>query len=177
MNFEFNEDSELMREQARKMLQAQCPTTLVRQYLPGDQGFDRALWQQMAELGWLGVTVAELEPETKPAAARSGKAEPKAPAAGVAASVLGLTVSDLSAEQRREARVKAGVRVEAVDGPAARAGLREGDLILGLGQAEVTDARQFDALVARLDRSRPASLLVRRGGEAQFVLIRPNPAR
>ena len=67
--------------------------------------------------------------------------------------------------------------VEAVDGPAARAGLREGDLILGLGQAEVTDARQFDALVARLDRSRPASLLVRRGGEAQFVLIRPNPAR
>ena len=125
----------------------------------------------------LGVTVAELEPETKPAAARSGKAEPKAPAAGVAASVLGLTVSDLSAEQRREARVKAGVLVEAVDGPAARAGLREGDLILGLGQAEVTDARQFDALVARLDRSRPASLLVRRGGEAQFVLIRPNPAR
>ena len=125
----------------------------------------------------LGVTVAELEPETKPAAARSGKAEPKAPAAGVAASVLGLTVSDLSAEQRREARVKAGVQVEAVDGPAARAGLREGDLILGLGQAEVTDARQFDALVARLDRSRPASLLVRRGGEAQFVLIRPNPAR
>ena len=125
----------------------------------------------------LGVTVAELEPETKPAAARSGKAEPKAPAAGVAASVLGLTVSDLSAEQRREARVKAGVLVEAVDGPAARAGLREGDLILGLGQAEVTDARQFDALVARLDRSRPASLLVRRGSEAQFVLIRPNPAR
>lgn len=59
MNFEFDEDSELLREQARKMLQAQCPTTRVRQYLPGDQGFDRALWQQMAELGWLGVTVAE----------------------------------------------------------------------------------------------------------------------
>ena len=59
MNFEFNEDSELLREQARKMLQAQCPTTLVRQYLPGDQGFDRALWQQMADLGWLGVTIAE----------------------------------------------------------------------------------------------------------------------
>ncbi|MFM2345798.1 MAG: hypothetical protein RL654_551 [Pseudomonadota bacterium] len=125
----------------------------------------------------LGVTVAELEPETKPAAARSGKVEPKAPGAGVAASVLGLSVSDLNAEQRREARVKAGVLVEAVDGPAARAGLREGDLILGLGQAEVTDARQFDALVARLDRTRPASVLVRRGGEAQFVLIRPNPAR
>ncbi|ARU06479.1 acyl-CoA dehydrogenase [Comamonas serinivorans] len=59
MNFDFNEDSELLREQARKMLQAQCPTTLVRQYLPGDQGFDRALWQQMADLGWLGVTIAE----------------------------------------------------------------------------------------------------------------------
>lgn len=59
MNFDFDEDSELLREQARKMLQAQCPTTRVRQYLPGDQGFDRELWRQMAELGWLGVTIDE----------------------------------------------------------------------------------------------------------------------
>ena len=59
MNFDFDEDSELLREQARKMLQAQCPTTRVRQFLAGDAGFDRELWRQMAELGWLGVTIAE----------------------------------------------------------------------------------------------------------------------
>ncbi len=125
----------------------------------------------------LGVTVAELEPEAKPVAARSSPAEPKAPTPGAAASVLGLTVSDLSAEQRRELRLKGGVRVEAADGPAARAGLREGDLILALGNTEVTDARQLDTLVSRIDRSRSASVLVRRGDAAQFVVIRPNPAR
>jgi alkylation response protein AidB-like acyl-CoA dehydrogenase len=59
MNFDFDEDSELLREQARKMLQAQCPTTRVREFLPGDAGFDRELWRQMAELGWLGVHIAE----------------------------------------------------------------------------------------------------------------------
>ena len=122
----------------------------------------------------LGVTVAELEPETRPAMSRGGKAEPKAPAAGAASSVLGLTVGDLGAEQRRQARVRGGVLIESVDGPAARAGLREGDLILALGNTEITDARQFDGLVARLDRARPVSLLVRREDVAQYVVIRPN---
>ena len=59
MNFDFDEDSELLRDQARKMLQAQCPTTRVRQFLNGDKDFDRDLWQQMADLGWLGVTIDE----------------------------------------------------------------------------------------------------------------------
>ena len=45
MNFEFNEDSELMREQARKMLQAQCPTSLFRRYGARRHLFSRALWR------------------------------------------------------------------------------------------------------------------------------------
>jgi serine protease Do len=120
----------------------------------------------------LSVTVAELEPESRPQALR-GKPEPKAPVAGAASAVLGLTVSDLTPEQRREAKIKGGVLVDAVDGPAARAGLREGDLILAIANTEISDARQFDALVAKLDRNRPVSVLLRRGEWAQYAVIRP----
>ena len=120
----------------------------------------------------LSVTVAELEPESRPQALR-GKAEPKAPVTGAATAVLGLTVSDLTPEQRREAKIKGGVLVDMVDGPAARAGLREGDLILAVANTEISDARQFEAVVAKLDRNRPVSVLLRRGEWAQYAVIRP----
>jgi serine protease Do len=121
----------------------------------------------------LGVTVAELEPEAR-AGAQRGKAEPKAPPASTQVAALGLAVTDLSAEQRKELKLKGGVLIATAEGPAARAGLQEGDLVLAVGNSEVSDARQFEALVGKLDRSRPVSLLVRRGDAAQYVVIRPS---
>jgi serine protease Do len=54
------------------------------------------------------------------------------------------------------------VRVDAVDGAAARAGLREGDVILSLDNTEITDAKQFGR--GRQGREGAAvSVLVRRG--------------
>ena len=121
----------------------------------------------------MGVTVAELEPEARPVAQR-GKADPKAPPASTQVASLGLTVVDLTAEQRKELKLKGGVLISAADGPAARAGVQEGDLILAVANSEVTDARQFEALVARLDKARPVNLLLRRGEWAQYVVIRPD---
>ncbi len=63
--------------------------------------------------------------------------------------------------------------VDAVEGAAARAGLREGDIVLSVNNVDVTDARQFNTLVARGDRNRPLSLLVRRGDWVNFVIVRP----
>jgi serine protease Do len=117
----------------------------------------------------LSVTVAEVEPE-KTAAALPEK---KAPPATVAH--LGLTLSDLTDEQRKEARVRSGVRVDAAVDAAARAGVREGDLILAIANAEVASVQSFEALVARLDKTKPVSLLIRRGNAADFVTIRPAP--
>ena len=62
MNFDFSDDLNLLREQARKFLAEQCPTTAVRRVLERkgpDAGIDRALWRQVAEMGWLGAAVPE----------------------------------------------------------------------------------------------------------------------
>lgn len=117
----------------------------------------------------LKVTVAEIEPEKVAEAAP----EKKAPVAKIAH--LGLSLSDLSEAQKKEARVRFGVRVDAAAEAAARAGIREGDLILAVANTEVSSVQVFESLMARIDKSRPVSVLIRRGDGAQYVLIRPSP--
>ncbi|ASM76231.1 serine peptidase [Vitreoscilla filiformis] len=112
----------------------------------------------------VALTVAESESEASPAASTPDAAQ-KTP--------LGLSVSTLPEATRRELRVPGGVKVEAVEGAAARAGLREGDIVLSVNNTDVTDARQFAALVSRLDRNKRVTLLVRRGEWANYVVITP----
>ncbi len=59
MNFGFTEEQELLRDQVRKFMQGACPLSTVRKIMATDDGGSRALWQQMAELGWLGLVVPE----------------------------------------------------------------------------------------------------------------------
>lgn len=114
------------------------------------------------------LTIAELEPE-KVAKKDERKTKPEQQA-----NALGLVVSDLSDSQKKELKVDGGVIVDAAEGAAARAGLRAGDVILQLNNNDVRDARQFNALVAKLEPRKIAVVLVRRGDASQFVPIRPN---
>ncbi len=116
----------------------------------------------------LQVTVAEMAQEQQ--AARRGEPTPR-PAAP--ANALGLTVSDVPAERLKELGVRGAVQVDAVDGPAASAGLRAGDLILAIDNVDVANARQFNDQVAKHDRRKNVALLVRRGDSTQFVIVRP----
>jgi len=122
----------------------------------------------------LTVTVAELEPDkpARPAAAREEPA-PKPSSASAAAKALGLLVNELSDAQKKELKLRGGVRVEAASEAAARAGLREGDVIMAVGNVEVANVKEFDAALAKSDKSKPISVLFRRGEWAQYVLIRP----
>jgi serine protease Do len=115
----------------------------------------------------LAVVVAEIEPDK---VKRAAEAETK-PQATV--STLGIAVSDLNEAQKRELKLKNGVRVEVADGAAARAGLREGDVILSLDNTEITSAKQFEAVVSKLDKARAITALVRRGDTVNFLIIRP----
>lgn len=117
----------------------------------------------------LSVSVAEFEAEQT--ARAPAPAEPGAAAGGKSA--LGLTVSELSESQRRELKIRGGVRVDAVDGPAARAGLREGDVLLTIDNVEVADTKQFLAIAGKAEKSRAVSVMVRRGEWVNYLVIRP----
>ena len=82
--------------------------------------------------------------------------------------------NELTDAQKRELRIKGGLRVDAVEGPAARAGLREGDVILAIDNTEVADLRQFNAAVQRAEKARSVTVLVRRGEWVNYVVMRPN---
>ncbi|WP_409970340.1 DegQ family serine endoprotease [Piscinibacter sp.] len=114
----------------------------------------------------LGVTVAEFEAEQP---RRIADRDSKPPAT---VGVLGVAVSDLNDAQKRELKVKSGVRVDSAEGAAARAGLREGDVILSLDNTEIGSAKQFEALVAKLDKTKPVNVLVRRGEWVNYLVIR-----
>ena len=116
------------------------------------------------------VVVAEIEPE-KPAKKASAP-EAKPPVAGPA-QVLGLVVSEVNDALKKELKIKGGVKVDAADGAAARAGLREGDVIIAIANTEVTNVKEFEAALGKLDKSKAANVLFRRGELAQYVLIRP----
>jgi serine protease Do len=88
--------------------------------------------------------------------------------------MLGLSVAELSDAQRREFKVKGGVRVESVEGVAAKAGVREGDVLLSIDNAEVANVKQFEAALAKVDRTKAVTVLVRRGDVVNFLIIRPS---
>ncbi|MDQ6628749.1 MAG: Do family serine endopeptidase [Pseudomonadota bacterium] len=117
----------------------------------------------------LPVVVAELEAE-RVVSRRQPDGPVKAP---MPLSSLGLAVADLSDAQKQALKVKSGVRVETAEGVAARAGIAQGDIIMSIDNTEVVNSKQFDAVLAKLDKAKPVTLLVRRADVAVFVILRP----
>jgi len=118
----------------------------------------------------LTVTIVEIESD-KPAVKASDK--PAKPKGSSAAQSLGLVVGELSDAKKAELRVKGGVIVESVADAAARAGLREGDVITQVGNTATPDMKAFEAALVKLDKSKSVALLVYRNDMAQFVFVKP----
>jgi alkylation response protein AidB-like acyl-CoA dehydrogenase len=59
MDFGFSEEQDMLRQAAHNFLAENCPATFVRQMMEDDKGYSPALWQKMAELGWLGLAFPE----------------------------------------------------------------------------------------------------------------------
>jgi serine protease Do len=115
------------------------------------------------------TSLAELNPQVAAAAERPEA--PIEPRTAGAAKVWGLSVANLTDAERQALRGANGVRVSAVTGGAEAAGLRAGDVIVAVGTADVTDVKQFEAVVSRLDKTKSLPVTVLRGDWAQFLRI------
>ncbi|MDP1978118.1 DegQ family serine endoprotease [Undibacterium sp.] len=112
------------------------------------------------------ITVAEADAEKSPVKTGKQKPEPSA-------NVFGLSITDLTEVQKRDARVSGGVILESAEGGAARAGLQAGDIITRIFNADIKDAKEFAAVMAKVDQKKPVLLLVKRGDVSKFVAVRP----
>jgi serine protease Do len=119
----------------------------------------------------LSITIGEFEPAKSAQAERKTEDTQKGTQL---AQAWGLQVGELTQEVQRELKIRGGVRVENATEAAARAGLREGDVIVAVANAEIRNLADFDAVMAKVDKSRPLSVLFRRGEWAQYTLIRPS---
>ncbi|WP_449179427.1 trypsin-like peptidase domain-containing protein [Trinickia sp. YCB016] len=120
------------------------------------------------------VPAAEPLPQAKPipAAARVPTAQP-IPAAGqnaaVAADRLGLSMHALSEDEKRASDLPLGLMVDEVTGPAARAGIQPGDIVLSFN-GELLES-QDDASALEAKAKKPIAVLIQRHNVRRFVSI------
>ena len=60
MNFDFSDDQKFLKNEARKFLEANSPTSRARAVLEDEaKAYDADLWKQVAAQGWLGAAIPE----------------------------------------------------------------------------------------------------------------------
>ncbi len=120
----------------------------------------------------VGVTVGEM-PDEKVATSRQGRGS-KPPEQQ--ANRLGLVVSELSAEQKRDLKMSSGLLIEDVRGAGSRTDLRPGDIIIAvISKGATTDIKtvdQFNKLLGQFEKGSNVTLLIRRGEMQTFVTIK-----
>ncbi len=119
------------------------------------------IWRQ-GETKEVAASLGEI-PAEKVAKADTGGSKTKP-------SKLGVAVRPLTEEERGQIASDGGLLVERADGPAARAGVQAGDVILAFNNQPVKSVDQLKRLV---DKSRGAvALLIQREGNKIYVPIR-----
>jgi serine protease Do len=83
---------------------------------------------------------------------------------------LGLALRPLDPREMRETGIKSGLVVEDVSGPAERAGVQAGDVVLAVNGTPANSIDQVRSVVAKADKS--VALLIQRGDEKIFVPVR-----
>ncbi|MHB1950678.1 MAG: DegQ family serine endoprotease [Acidiferrobacteraceae bacterium] len=116
------------------------------------------------ETVWL--TIGEL-PQS-----RVGGAKHKTSGAPRKRGSLGVSVGNLTADQRMQYGVPYGVLVDGIEnGPALRAGIEPGDVILRIGSHRITNVATFRKAVKALPKGHPVPVLIHRGTNALFLAL------
>ena len=119
----------------------------------------------------VSVVVGEMPDEAR-TAQRTPRGKPGAKPPAESVSRLGMTLSEPTAEQRKELKIAGGILVEEATGPAAKAGIRRGDIILAVNNQDVKSLEQFTQLMGQFEKGKIVAMLVRRGGNALYIPFR-----
>jgi serine protease Do len=142
--------------------------------------------QALKDSGELPVAVASISPGTDVAltiwrnhsardvTVKLGALEDKRTASNAPAHAgggkLGLAVRPLTSDEQRQANVRGGLLVERASGPAAEAGIQQGDVVLAANGAPVTSANDLTSAVEKSKGH--IALLIQRGETRLFVPVR-----
>jgi serine protease Do len=85
---------------------------------------------------------------------------------------LGLILRELTPQQKKSLNGRNGLLVVESQAPAAQAGIRRGDVILGLNNTEVQSLEQFNQLLAGVAQGKTVALLVLRDGNTLYVPVK-----
>jgi serine protease Do len=118
------------------------------------------------------VTIGEMQEEKQAGArqARPGKVPEQA------ANRLGLVVSELSSDQKRDLKMSSGLVVDEVRPGGPRADLRQGDIIIAViakgATTEIKTVEQFNKVLSQFEKGSNVTLLIRRGEMQTFVTVK-----
>jgi len=160
----------ILKVDGREVPSSSALPRIITQVRPGTK-VTLTVWRNGAQRD-IAVTVAEMKDEAAVAQRRGGTPPPKEKAKP---NRMGLVLSDLTPEQRREAEVKGGVLVEDIPG-GVRGNVQPGDIILSVSSrgatTEAKTAAQVNELLARLDKNEAVTLRLKRGEQTFFSTVR-----
>jgi serine protease Do len=129
------------------------------------------VWRKGAQKD-IAVTVAEMKED---AVSQPRRGTTPAPKEKGKPNRMGLVLSDLTDEQRKEADVRGGALIEDI-APTIRGNVQPGDIVVAIvnrGVAtEIKNAAHFNDLVAKLDKGASVTLQLKRGEQQFFSTLR-----
>lgn len=115
----------------------------------------------------LNIGVGEMPSDGSETTAPSTKPNGK-----VEANKIGLTLKELTVQQKKKLNGKNGLLVVESVGAAAQAGIRRGDVILGLNNNESQSVEQFNKQINAVAAGKTVAVLVQRGEATLYVPIK-----
>lgn len=114
----------------------------------------------------LNIGVGEMPSDTNEVA------QPNKPSAKAEANKIGLTLKELTPQQKKKLNGKNGLLVTDSVGAAAQAGIRRGDVVLGLNNSETQSVEQFNKQINAVPSGKTVAVLVLRGENTLYVPIK-----
>jgi serine protease Do len=140
---------------------------LIAEIKPG-QTAQLEIWRDKA-IKHISVTVEELKEKTSVAKASHAGNGNNAQGETAVVNRIGLSVRALTPTEKTQLKTRGSIVVVDANGPAAEAGLREGDVILSINRETITSVEQFQAAVKNAGHS--ATLLLQHDAQQSIVTI------